>query len=62
MILQSGTALSPWVPGTKCATQIAKALKFEAEDEPGILEQLKSLPEEKFLEAQDLIPDVFIST
>ncbi|GLV39704.1 uncharacterized protein CBL_08230 [Carabus blaptoides fortunei] len=56
-IMQSGCTLNPWAAGDRVAVKIAKALGYESENEKDILNFLKSVPAEKFLEAQDIIKD-----
>ncbi|GLV42339.1 alpha-Esterase-9 [Carabus blaptoides fortunei] len=58
-IMQSGCALNPWVKGTQNVHTIAKVFAFENDNEGEILEMLLLMKEEKFLEAQNEIPDVF---
>lgn len=57
-ILQSGSALNPWVYGSRVAKKIAKILGFESENEKDILTFLQSIPADKFMDAQDVLKDV----
>lgn len=57
-ILQSGSALNPWVEGKKNPGEVAKVLGFESNDDKQLLKFLQSVDAEKFHEAQEKITDV----
>lgn len=56
--MQSGCAINPWVFGRRNVQEIASVLGFNSDSEKDCLEFLKTVPEKRFLEAQDKIKDV----
>lgn len=56
--MQSGCAVNPWVLGRQNVKEIASVLGFKSDSDKECLDFLKTLPEQRFLEAQDVIKDV----
>lgn len=57
-IMQSGCTLNPWAIGDRTAVKVAKALGYDSENERDVLNFLRSVPAEKFLDALDIVKDV----
>lgn len=57
-IMQSGCTLNPWAVGDRTAVQVAKALGYDSENERDVLNFLRSVPAEKFLDVVDIVKDV----
>jgi carboxylesterase type B len=58
---QSGTALSPWVSGTRGVKQLASMMKLEGESEETILNHLMMHSGEEILKMQGKFFDVLFS-